>query len=110
MAKQRGKDPTSYNGLALGADRSRPILHRHAREIQPFGKIAKLPIALDAKVCQGSVTNLNQLLADTMRLAMTGRTICWSARFCGPMNSKPGSPTRHKATGRSYPDQFRCTS
>jgi starvation-inducible DNA-binding protein len=68
MAKHRDKDATSYNELALGADRSRPILHQHAVEIQPFGKIAKLPIALDAKVCAGSVSNLNQLLADTMTL------------------------------------------
>jgi hypothetical protein len=33
--------------LAAGTERSRPILHQKAREIQPYGKIAKLPIALD---------------------------------------------------------------
>jgi starvation-inducible DNA-binding protein len=68
MAQHKENNGTGYSDLALGADRSRPILHQHAGEIQPFGKIAKLPIALDAKVCQGSVTNLNQLLADTMTL------------------------------------------
>jgi starvation-inducible DNA-binding protein len=68
MAKHKEKDATSYNDLAFGTERSRPILHQHATEIQPFGKLAKLPIALDAKVCQGSVNNLNQLLADTMTL------------------------------------------
>jgi len=68
MAKNKEKDATSYRDLAFGAERSRPILHQHAMEIQPFGKLAKLTIALDAKVCQGSVNNLNQLLADTMTL------------------------------------------
>jgi starvation-inducible DNA-binding protein len=68
MAKHKENNGTSYNDLAFGAERSRPILHQHAVEIQPFGKLAKLPIALDAKVCQGSVNNLNQLLADTMTL------------------------------------------
>jgi starvation-inducible DNA-binding protein len=68
MAKHKEKDTTSYNDFAFGAERSRPILHQRATEIQPFGKLTKLPIALDAKVCQGSVNNLNQLLADTMTL------------------------------------------
>src|SRR6202011_4898901 len=44
------------------------ILHQKAREIQPYGKIAKLPIALDDKVCSESVENLNQILADTITL------------------------------------------
>src|SRR5246500_3308978 len=54
--------------LAAGTERSRPILHQKAREIQPYGKIAKLPIALDEKVCSESVENLNQILADTITL------------------------------------------
>ena len=68
MAKHKENNGTSYNDLAFGTERSRPILHQHATEIQPFGKLAKRPIALDAKVCQGSVNNLNQVLADTMTL------------------------------------------
>src|SRR6201993_486209 len=51
-----------------GTERARPVLHQHAREIQPFGKIAKLPIALDENVCAQSVENLNQVLADTITL------------------------------------------
>jgi len=51
-----------------GVERARPILHQHAREIQPYGKIAKLPIALDESVCAESVENLNQVLADTITL------------------------------------------
>ena len=51
-----------------GTDRALPILHQHAREIQPFGKIAKLPIALDESTCAESVEDLNQILADTITL------------------------------------------
>ena len=51
-----------------GTERSRPILHQHAQEIQPYGKIAKLPIALDEATCAQSVENLNQVLADTITL------------------------------------------
>jgi starvation-inducible DNA-binding protein len=51
-----------------GTERARPILHQHAREIQPYGKIAKLSIALDESVCAQSAENLNQILADTITL------------------------------------------
>ena len=53
---------------AAGTEHARPNLHQHAREIQPFGKIARLPIALDETVCASSVGLLNQVLADTMVL------------------------------------------
>ena len=49
-------------------DGARPMLHQHAREIQPFGRINKLPIALDEHACAASVELLNQILADTMTL------------------------------------------
>jgi starvation-inducible DNA-binding protein len=48
--------------------RARPITNQHAHEIQPFGHLVHMPIALDATVCQESVGNLNQILADTMTL------------------------------------------
>src|SRR6266850_5914488 len=51
-----------------GTERARPILHQHAREIQPYGKIAKLPIALDEALCVESAENLNHVLADTITL------------------------------------------
>ncbi len=51
-----------------GVERALPVLHQHAREIQPYGKIAKLPIALGESVCAQSVENLNQVLADTITL------------------------------------------
>jgi starvation-inducible DNA-binding protein len=62
------KRSPSYSQLEDGAGRAKPLLHQHAREIQPYGKIAKLPIGLDEKVCAKSAENLNQLLADTMTL------------------------------------------
>jgi starvation-inducible DNA-binding protein len=49
-------------------DRSRPKIGQKAAEIQPFGTVVKLPIALSEKVCQASVDRLNQILADTMTL------------------------------------------
>src|ERR1700726_1919302 len=58
----------SYSQLSEGTRRSEPILHQNAREIQPDGKITRMPIALDELVRAESVENLNQLLADTMTL------------------------------------------
>jgi starvation-inducible DNA-binding protein len=54
--------------VQAGTERARPRLHQKSREIQPYGKIAKLSIALDENVCSESVENLNQVLADTMTL------------------------------------------
>jgi starvation-inducible DNA-binding protein len=68
MASKSDKRGPSYNQLESGAERSKPVLHQQAHEIQPYGKIAKLPIALDEKVCAASAENLNQILADTMTL------------------------------------------
>jgi starvation-inducible DNA-binding protein len=49
-------------------DRARSLVDQDSREIQPYGRIAKLPIALAESVCKESVENLNQLLADTITL------------------------------------------
>ena len=45
-----------------------PLVHQHAPEIQPYGHIIRMPIALSENVCRESVHNLNQLLADTITL------------------------------------------
>lgn len=68
MASKTDKRSASYHQLEAGAERSKPVLHQHSTEIQPYGKIAKLPIALDEKVCAASAENLNQILADTITL------------------------------------------
>jgi starvation-inducible DNA-binding protein len=49
-------------------DRARPLVGQKAMEIQPFGTIVKLPIALSEKACRQSAENLNQVLADTITL------------------------------------------
>jgi len=49
-------------------NRAQPLIHQEAHEIQPFGHLVKLPIALSEEACKESVTNLNQLLADTITL------------------------------------------
>src|ERR1700690_2912930 len=68
MSSKNDKRDPKYSQLEAGAERAKPIQHQHAHEIQAYGKIAKLPIALDEKVCAASAENLNQLLADTMTL------------------------------------------
>jgi starvation-inducible DNA-binding protein len=68
MSPKNDKRSPDYNQLEAGTSESRPLLHQHAHEIQAYGKIAKLPIALDEKACAQSADNLNQLLADTMTL------------------------------------------
>jgi starvation-inducible DNA-binding protein len=45
-----------------------PLVHQHAPEIQAYGHTIRMPIALSENVCNESVENLNQLLADTMTL------------------------------------------
>src|SRR5437762_10881870 len=48
--------------------RATPLAHQQAHEIQPFGHLVRMPIALSEKVCKETVENLNQLLADTIKL------------------------------------------
>ena len=68
MSPKKRDTPTRINQLEEGAQHAKPVLHQHAREIQPYGKIAKLSIALDETACESSINNLNQILADTMTL------------------------------------------
>src|SRR6202049_3025457 len=48
--------------------RAAPVTGQHAHEIQPFGHLVRMPIALSEHACKESVDNLNQLLAETMTL------------------------------------------
>jgi len=59
----RGAKAAANSPLQAG-----PILQWQAREIQPFGTIAPLPLGLDESVCRASAEALNQLVADTMTL------------------------------------------
>src|SRR4029077_20372335 len=60
-------------------NRARPLVDQHSIEIQPYGTIAKLPIALAENVCMASVENLNQLLADTITLRDMYKKHHWQA-------------------------------
>jgi len=60
------KQPTTRKHGILA--RVRPLPARAAHEIQAFGVINKLPIALAEDACRASVENLNQLIVDTMTL------------------------------------------
>src|SRR6266404_3671513 len=68
MSPKNHRSHAKNEELEAGSDRATPILHQKAREIQPYGKMTRMPIALDENVRAESVANLNQVLADTMTL------------------------------------------
>jgi starvation-inducible DNA-binding protein len=45
-----------------------PLVHQHAPEIQAYGHLVSMPLALSENVRKESIENLNQLLADTITL------------------------------------------
>ena len=68
MKTRNSRSSIRREDVEAGSDKATPLLHQKAREIQPYGKITRMPIALDEQVRAQSVENLNQLLADTMTL------------------------------------------
>jgi starvation-inducible DNA-binding protein len=58
----KSNDLLDWLALALA------LAHQQGTEIQPFGQLARMPLALEDRVCRESVDNLNQLLADAMAL------------------------------------------
>ena len=48
--------------------RATPLSHQQAHEIQPFGHLVRMPLALSETAAKESVENLNQLLADSITL------------------------------------------
>src|SRR3954466_717627 len=72
MAKSQGKKTQALEKSSARKpevlDRARPRVGQKSVEIQAFGSIVKLPIALSEKACRQSVENLNQVLADTITL------------------------------------------
>lgn len=54
----------SRNSDARG-DRARPLIYQQAHEIQAFGQVIHLPIALSENAARQSIENLNQVFADT---------------------------------------------
>src|SRR5258706_815610 len=62
--------------------RATPLAHQESHEIQPFGHLVHMPIALSKTTCKQSVENLNQLLADTMTLRDLYKKLHW--QVAGP--------------------------
>src|SRR6476660_2686680 len=56
-----------------------PVDRQHAHEIQPFGHLVRMPIALSETACREAVDNLNQLLADTATLRDLYKKHHWQA-------------------------------
>jgi starvation-inducible DNA-binding protein len=79
MARESAQQHVRQSENSAGAERSEPVLHQHTREIQPFGRIAKLPIALAEKTCLDSIELLNQILADSMTLRDLYKKHHWQA-------------------------------
>jgi starvation-inducible DNA-binding protein len=67
-ATQRDGLQSTRNGAGSTARGARPALSQRGPELQAFGTIAPLPNALDPDALVRVVTDLNQLLADTMTL------------------------------------------
>jgi starvation-inducible DNA-binding protein len=55
-------------GSKLAIPQALPHTGQRGKELQRFGSVVRLPIALDIKACENSVHILNQILADTMTL------------------------------------------
>jgi starvation-inducible DNA-binding protein len=54
-----------------------PLLHQRSGEIQPFGALRHLPIALDEQAREASCERLNKILADTMILYSLYKKYHW---------------------------------
>lgn len=79
MTSENLKRKSTALHIEEGATRSTPLVHQHAREIQPYGELSSLPIALAADARVSSVENLNQVLADTITLRDLYKKHHWQA-------------------------------
>src|ERR1700731_2756328 len=66
--RKRGNPMSRVKNPGTAGDRGRPPDRQKAHEIQAFGHLTRLPIALSQNVASQSVENLNQVLADTIAL------------------------------------------
>lgn len=64
----------------IQTNNSQPILHEHGREIQPFGTLRNLPIALASNARSESCEQLNQILADSLILYSLYKKHHWLMR------------------------------
>ena len=67
MAKKPAKSPRAETSTEMSIE-AQPQYKVEYREIQPFGTLEDLPLALEDNARSQSVATLNQVLADTMTL------------------------------------------
>jgi len=85
MATTTRRSRSSSNGTASGGNGSnakaspQPKLGQRAPELQPFGTLRQLPIALAAEARAESCQILNEILSDTMVLAALYKKAHWNA-------------------------------
>jgi starvation-inducible DNA-binding protein len=60
--------PTQNTSKITEVDRSQPLLHQHGDEIQQYGTLRNLPIALNPSARSENCVLVNQILADTIIL------------------------------------------
>lgn len=65
MKSQEPKNSTRTTNEAIMAT---PMTDQHSKEIQAYGTRFQVPLGLKDKVCEESITALNQVLADTITL------------------------------------------
>jgi hypothetical protein len=84
--------------------RAAPLTHQQAHEIQPFGHLVRMPIALSEQTCKESVDNLNQLLADTITLRDLYKKHHW--QVAGPtfyqLHHSPAAEGSRRGTGPDF--------
>lgn len=81
MAKSTLNDPVLPKGQSNGKSKgSQPLLHQHGAEIQQFGTVRLLPIALSQQARLQSCQALNQILADSMILQAHYKKHHWLVR------------------------------
>jgi starvation-inducible DNA-binding protein len=79
--QRRSGDPFEARGRGNGGKRSsQPLLHQEGTEIQRFGTIRDLPIALDQKARTSSCEVLNKTLADSIILYNLYKKHHWLVR------------------------------
>jgi starvation-inducible DNA-binding protein len=67
--RQQPKTPAPATKEKTGGNVSPlPIVNQEAKEIQSYGSIARLPLALGEDACRSSVEALNTILADTITI------------------------------------------
>lgn len=72
--------PTSNANELAKADSSQPLLHQNGHEIQSYGSLVNLPIALSPEARSESCTLVNQVLADTIILYYLYKKHHWMMR------------------------------